>query len=92
MSEICKFHAVVIARRGLEQFKDGLRTLNILLLMKTHPAEFRELFCHSTTALNADTIEKLFVPKYAEEGTRIREKQEHVIMHWRDYLQECEGL
>lgn len=34
----------------------------------------------------------LFIPCFEEEGTHLRDKQEIMMMNWRDYLQDCEGL
>ena len=36
-------------------------------------------------------MDSLFVPELAEEGANVRPQQELIIMHWRDYLQDCEG-
>ncbi|XP_046855567.1 G2/M phase-specific E3 ubiquitin-protein ligase-like [Xenia sp. Carnegie-2017] len=36
-------------------------------------------------------VDRIFTPDFSEDGCRRREREELVIMHWRDYLQECEA-
>ena len=90
--ELCLYFVIDKARSAIEAFKEGLSTLNILTLMKSHPALFKEAFCHKLKPLTASDVDNLLVPSYAEEGTRVRDKQECIVMHWRDYLLDCEGL
>jgi hypothetical protein len=41
--------------------------------------------------LTAACVDAIFAPILSEDGCRIGETEELVIMHWRDYLQEREG-
>ena len=79
------------ARSALEQFKEGLRTLDILNLVKEFHTLFRPYFCYTPKTLTAACVDAIFTPILSEDGCRIREREELVIMHWRDYLQEREG-
>jgi hypothetical protein len=79
------------ARSALEQFKEGLRTLDILNLVKEFHTLFRPYFCYTQKTLTAACVDAIFTPILSEDGCRIREREELVIMHWRDYLQEREG-
>ena len=60
-------------------------------VMKQHPAEFENLFCHQGKALSASEIDRTFLPMLDPVGCNARDRQELVLMHWRDYLQETEG-
>ena len=42
--------------------------------------------------LTAEILDGIFKSCYSEEGCRRREREELIIMHWRDYLQECQGV
>ena len=70
---------------------EGLRTLEILELVKKFPRIFRPYFCYTATTLTATLVDEIFKPVYSDEECRIREREELIIMHWRDYLQEREG-
>ena len=51
-----------------------------------------QVFCSSSLLkLTASRMDSLFVPELAEDGSNVRPQQELIIMHWRDYLQDCEG-
>lgn len=78
-------------RSALEQLKEGLSTLGILDLMEAHPVEFEALFCFQEKKLNAKDFDSMFTPMMAPVGSNARGKQELILMHWRDFLQECEG-
>ena len=80
------------SRTVLEQFKEGLQTLEIAGLLRQHPNLFRPYFCFAfATVLTASCIDDMFKISVSEDDTRLREKEDLVIMHWRDYLQDCEG-
>ena len=91
VQELCYFYVIDKARSAIEKFKDGLRTLDVLDLLMRVPSLFHPYFCYGPTALTAGDIDSIFIPKFSEEGCRIREREELIIMHWRDYLQDCEG-
>lgn len=88
---IAKYIVIDRPRSALEQFKDGLNTLGILQLMQSHPKEFESIFCHEEKKLSADECDSLFTPMFGPIGSNIRERQELIVMYWRDYLQDCEG-
>ena len=79
------------ARSALEQFKEGLQTLDILNLVKEFHSLFRPYFCYTPKTLTVACVDAIFTPILSEDGCRIQEKQELVIMHCCDYLQEREG-
>ena len=91
MEELCQFFVIDKARSAIEQFKDGLKTLGVLSLLKGNPLLFRPYFCHRSKPLTAIEVDRIFTPDFSEDSCRRREREELVIMHWRDYLQECEG-
>ncbi len=88
---IARYEVIDKPRSALEQFKEGLGTLDVLDVMKQHPAEFESLFCHEGTALSANEVDRIFIPTLDPVGCNTRSRQELVLMHWRDYLQDTEG-
>ena len=88
---IARYEVLDKPRSALKQFKEGLSTLDVLHVMKQHPAEFENLFCHQGKALSASEIDRTFLPMLDPVGCNARDRQELVLMHWRDYLQETEG-
>ena len=85
------FSSLKKARTAIEEFKDGLRTLDVLDVLMWFPSIFRSYFCYGPTKLPAQSVDDIFRPILSEEGTRMRDREEVLIMHWRDYLQVCEG-
>lgn len=65
--------------------------MGILNLIEKHLNTTAQVFCsNSLLKLTASRMDSLFVPELAEEGANVRPQQELIIMHWRDYLQDCE--
>ena len=92
VKDVCQFYIIDRVRSAIEDFKAGLQTLGILNLIEKHPDSMAQVFCSSSLLkLTASRMDSLFVPKLAEEGANVRRQQELIIMHWRDYLQDCEG-
>ncbi|XP_068671668.1 G2/M phase-specific E3 ubiquitin-protein ligase-like isoform X2 [Montipora foliosa] len=91
VGDLCQFFVIDKVRSVLEQFKEGLSTLNILTLITAHPRELETAFCYNPKTLTAMEVDTLFIPCFEEEGTHLRDKQEIMMMNWRDYLQDCEA-
>ena len=50
-----------------------------------------QAFCGNSSQLCALDISNLFLPVLDEPGSNTHSCQELIVMHWRDYLQDCEG-
>lgn len=92
IGDLCQLFVIDKVRSVLEQFKRGLSTLNILSFITAHPRELETAFCYNPKTLTAMEVDTLFIPCFEEEGTHLRDKQEIMMMNWKDYLQDCEGL
>ncbi|XP_044175097.1 G2/M phase-specific E3 ubiquitin-protein ligase-like isoform X2 [Acropora millepora] len=91
VKDVCQFYIIDRVRSAIEDFKAGLQTLGILNLIEKYPNTMAQVFCSSSLLkLTASRMDSLFVPELAEEGANVRPQQELIIMHWRDYLQDCE--
>lgn len=89
VGDLCQFFVIDKVRSVLEQFKRGL---SILSFITAHPRELETAFCYNSKTLTAMEVDTLFIPCFEEEGTHLRDEQEIMMMNWRDYLQDCEGL
>ncbi len=92
VSELCHFFVIDIVRGGLDQMRQGLGTLGILELMKKNPGLIQEAFCAREKPLTASDVNDLFTPNMDDPGSNKYPRQELTLMHWRDYLQDCEGI
>lgn len=92
VKELCHFFVIDNVRSAVEQFKEGLGTLDILSLIKRHPRVMQEAFCAKESKLKASDVLDLFIARLDEPGSNNYERQELILMHWRDYLQDCEGV
>ncbi|XP_028400989.1 G2/M phase-specific E3 ubiquitin-protein ligase-like [Dendronephthya gigantea] len=91
LSMVARYFVLDKPRSALEQFKEGLETLAILDAMKRYPEEFKGLFCFQATKLTAPFMQTLFSIAYSPNGSNSRAKEELIVMHWRDFLQDCEA-
>ena len=75
----------------IQQFMDGLNVLGIATLLKSHPKRFKEIFVHTPKVVTTHDLDKLFVPQFSPRGSNIREKEEAIVLNWKDYIYEAEG-
>ena len=76
----------------LEDLKKGLEILGVLEAIQANPEQFQEVFTkESFHPLDAETMDAVFAINYAEQSSNQRASQELTIVHWRDYLQDCES-
>lgn len=75
----------------IQQFMDGLDVLGIGALLKSYPECFKEMFIHTPKVVTAHDLDKLFIPQFSPHGSNIREKEEAIVLNWKDYIYEAEG-
>lgn len=76
---------------ALDQFAEGLDTVEFLTKMQQFPAELKKLLCHDKQHLNAENIKSLFIPTLSEIGSNRRTVETRILAFWWDYLLDCEG-
>ena len=70
----------------LSQFVEGLDVLGIGNLVKAHCLQFKELFVHNPKVVTGHDLDKLFLPLLSSEGSNLREKEEALVMNWKEYI------
>lgn len=77
----------------LEQLRKGLlETLQIETFVRSYPREFYSYLVGSTTFdVTPEYILDCFMIRYSDQGSNDRTREEAIIMHWTDYVMECEG-
>lgn len=73
------------------RFSEGLQTLGLLELVRSHPVAFRDVFSCSVTPLRAFDLVSLFVPELSTPGSNLWRTERRVEGFWRDFLLEVEG-
>jgi len=88
--EMCLHYTLFHAGSELDQFKEGLKTLGVLDLMKKHPKHFIKAF-QAPPKLSAEFIDKFYRVLFTNtsEFTR-KEKEELIIKNWRRFLCDVE--
>ena len=76
----------------LNQFQEGLNVLGLSNLIKDHPGSCRELFVDCSKNITPYDLDKLFLPLFSPEGSNAREDKEALILNWKDYIYEAEGM
>ncbi len=76
----------------LDEMRRGLLSLNFIGAMNGNPS-LKALFKFNAEAqtLTAEEVEKLFVPLFSPQGSNKRSKEEQVMMHFLEFLQDLEG-
>ncbi len=65
--------------------------LGILGLLRDHPVNFMQLLIDGETKLTADSLEELFIPQFAPEGSNKRNIELAIFMNWRDFLDDVQS-
>ena len=60
--------------------------LGIVNLVKAYPLQFKELFVHNPKIVTGHDLDKLFLPVFSSEGSNLREKEEGLVMNWKEYI------
>ncbi|XP_039465100.1 G2/M phase-specific E3 ubiquitin-protein ligase-like [Oreochromis aureus] len=74
----------------IQQFKDGLESLNFLSALQQHSSVLAPLLCFSAKALTASELESMFRPDLSPAGSNKRHKEVLTLGFWADYLLDCE--
>ena len=77
----------------LEQLRKGLQeTLQLELLVCLHPHKIWSLLVASSDfEVSTEFFLDSFAICYSEQGCSKRTAEEAVILHWNDYVTDCEG-
>lgn len=77
----------------LEQLRKGLlKTLQMETFVHSYPREFYNYLVGSTMFdVMPEYILDCFTIRYSDQGSNDRTHEEAIIMHWTDYVMECEG-
>ena len=83
---VCTEYLIMKSINEIQQFQEGLDVLGMGKLLKAHPTPCRALFTHNPKVVTGYDLDKLFLPILSNEGSNIREKEEAVVMNWKDYI------
>ena len=83
---VCTEYLIMKSINEIQQSQEGLDVLGMGKLLKAHPSQCRELFTHNPKVVTSYDFDKLFLPKLSEEGSNMREKEEAIVMNWKDYI------
>ncbi|XP_046569875.1 G2/M phase-specific E3 ubiquitin-protein ligase-like, partial [Haliotis rubra] len=85
-------HIVVKRKRDvIEQFKDGLRTLDVLNQMEKYPRTMKGFFTATDRPeVDAVQVDSLFTVIFSEPGSNHFQQELKTQVHWRDFLQDLE--
>ncbi|XP_027892549.1 uncharacterized protein LOC114156365 isoform X3 [Xiphophorus couchianus] len=75
---------------ALQQFMEGLKTLNVLDEIQKNPAVFHELFVCKEKPLLARDLNTLFQVCFSVQGSNKRRIENQTICYWRDWLVDIE--
>ena len=92
VQSLAMHYSVVCVKAELDDMVDGLKTLDVLGLIRTNGNKLRPLFvCGDSTPPTVDNMIDMFAPKLSPIGSNRRESEEEVVMQWVNYLQMIES-
>lgn len=83
---VCTEYLIMKSINEIQQFQEGLDVLGMGKLLKAHPTPCRALFTLYPKVVTGYDLDKLFLPILSNEGSNIREKEEAIVMNWKDYI------
>ena len=92
VQDLVMHYLVHSCKTELDQLKQGCSELGVLSLLRTHPTLLRPLLIlEGKPKLTARFVAAKFAVKWSLPGSNLREKEEAVVMGWREYLDGVEG-
>jgi hypothetical protein len=86
------YHLLVKVKASLDQFIEGLCTLNFFDELKANPLIWKPYFIYEFEELTAEYMKKLFANVvYAIKGHNQRGVQEQAFVYFCDFMDECEA-
>ena len=82
---------MVQLKAELDDFIEGLKTLEILTLMRNYPNEMKPLFLPEKRELSSSTLKDIFSVEFSLQGSNQRQVEE-VYMFWLSFLKDVEGM
>lgn len=92
VQDLVMHYLVHSCKSELDQLKQGCSELGVLSLLRTHPNLFRPLLMVAgKPRLTARNVAKMFKARCSPLGSNHREKEDAVVMAWKEYLDGVEG-
>lgn len=85
-------YVVLPSSQEIAEFVEGMQATGIATLIKHHPVILMNLFIHdSSVKVTAQYLCDLH-PLLSPRGHNRRDEEEAIVLNWRDYLQDIEGI
>ena len=84
-------YTILVSLSELNQYIDGLKTCNILDLIKAEPESFRCLFEVHHSKLSAEDVDSIFDPVYSPAGSNKFAIEQSIIFNFNQYLEDVEN-
>jgi transcription antitermination factor NusG len=92
ISSVCLHFVILSAKAELDEMVNGLKSLEVLTLVRSNPGVSRQLFVKGNpTPLTADSLYDMFTPELSPMSNR-REKEEAQLLNWTNFLGFVEGM
>lgn len=82
-------YTILASLKELEQYIDGLKTCDLLTLIRKHPAAFKPVFQISDT-LTAEVLDEMFLPQLSPMGSNKRVQEEALVFNFGQLLEDTE--
>jgi len=66
--------------------------LKVCFLLYLDPEHLKELFIYNPKSITASDLDQKFLPQFSPHGSNTREKEEVILLNWKDYIYEAKGI
>ena len=84
---IVTHYAILGVKAQLDQLIEGLKVLGIFDMIKAYPHTVYSLLQSQPEPMTATCMIDLFQPRFSEQGSNKREKEEEMMMYWIQMLE-----
>jgi hypothetical protein len=84
-------YTILVSLSELNQYIDGLKTCNMLDLIKEEPDSFRSLFEVNHAKLTAEDVDSIFDPMFSPAGSNKFAVEQSIMFNFNQYLEDVEN-
>ncbi len=91
ISSLCLKFVILAVKAELDQLVEGLKTLDILTLVKNNPVSAKILFIHEPIYLTGESLYDMFRLDISNSMSNNRDVEEAQLLNWANFLEYVES-
>ena len=91
LQSVSLHYTILSSIKETDQFIEGLRTCNVLEMIRGNPDLFRSILQKSDVPLTAEVIDDIFEPVFSPRGSNKYSVEEKIVFNFNQYLEDIEN-